>query len=195
MKKITTTTILTLMLSISAFAQESFESLWRQVDQLDQKKLPKSALKFVDTIYVKATKEKNAPQIIKSLLYKSKFSMILEEEAQLKIINDFKLHISKSASPTKNILQNLLANMYWHYFIENRYQFYNRTQTANKVNESDFRTWDLTTIFKEIHHNFSASLLNTKELQNTDITKFKEILVINNQERKESSQNLQTYFV
>ena len=81
---------------------------------------------------------------------KSKFNLILEEDAQLTIIADFKTEISKSAPPTKNILKNVLANLYWQYFKNNRWQFYNRTKTAEKVNTEDFRTWDLQTLFNEI---------------------------------------------
>ena len=118
-----------------------------------------------DKIYLKAEKENNTSQLIKSLLYKSKFSLILEEDAQLSIINNFKKHISKSTFPTKNVLQNMLANLYWQYFSQNRYKFYNRTKTAEKVDAIDFRTWDLNTLFKEIHTYFKASLESSEKLQ------------------------------
>ena len=163
-------------------AQDSFDNLWLEVEKLDAKNLPKSALARVDKIYLKAEKEKNASQLIKSLVYKSKFSLILEENAQLKIINNFKKHISNSTFPTKNILQNMLANLYWQYFTQNRYKFYNRTKTADRVNTTDFRTWDLNTLFKEIHLSFNASLENSEELQkiNTIFKKFNYDAVILN---------------
>ena len=67
-------------------------------------------------ISIKSDKENNNPQIIKSLFYKSKFSLKLEEDAQLTVINNFKKQISISKFPTKNILQNILANLYWQYY-------------------------------------------------------------------------------
>ncbi|AUC86435.1 alpha-2-macroglobulin [Polaribacter sp. ALD11] len=176
MKK-TTVTILTMILfSLTMSSQNNFDKLWTEVEKLEVDNLPKSALAFVEKIYVKANKEENAPQIIKSLFFKSKFSLILEEDAQLKVIHQFKHHISKSEFPTKNVLENVLANLYWQYFTQNRYKFYNRISTENKVGASDFRTWDLNTLFKEIHYYFNASLANETKLQKINIGNFEEIL-------------------
>ena len=184
MKKITTI-LMILLFSTLTNAQNNFENLWLEVEKFEVDNLPKSALKIVEKIYTKAEKESNSPQVIKALFYKSKFSLTLEEDAQLKVINEFKKHIYKSSFPTKNILENVLANLYWQYFTQNRYKFYNRTKTENKVDSSsnseqvqDFRTWDLNTLFKEIHCHFEASLENETKLQKTDIHSFAPILQI-----------------
>ncbi|MCG1035729.1 alpha-2-macroglobulin family protein [Polaribacter sargassicola] len=171
---------LLLILSVSNFsnAQDSFKNLWLQVESLEIENLPKSALEIVDKIYTKAEKENNSAQIIKSLFYQSKFSLTLEENAKLKIIHNFKKHIEKSNFPTRNVLENILGNLYWQYFNINKYTFYNRTRTANKVDIDDFRTWDLETLFEEIHCHFEASLENSLKLQETNITDFAPILEI-----------------
>ena len=177
MKKTTITLLIILLFSTISQAQDSFDTLWTDVEKLEVDNLPKSALNIVDKIYEKAEKEKNAPQLVKSLFYKSKFSLNLEEDAQLKIINSFKKHIDKSKFPTKNVLQNILANLYWQYFNQNKYKFYNRTKTTTKIDITDFRTWDLNTLFKEIHIYFNASLKNSEQLQKVTIHDFSEILI------------------
>ncbi|MFS4493604.1 alpha-2-macroglobulin family protein [Maribacter sp. 2308TA10-17] len=173
-------TILTIILfSQMAQAQknnDSFETLWKQVEKLEGEALTKSALKVVTSISEKAKKEKNSAQIVKALLYSSKYAMTLEEDAQMKIINDFKSEIAKAESPTKNILESYLANLFWQYFQQNRYQFYNRTKTEVKVDSIDFRTWDLTTLFKEISLHFDASLQNETVLKQTLVFEFDAIL-------------------
>ncbi|WBX77492.1 MG2 domain-containing protein [Tenacibaculum ovolyticum] len=176
MKKITTLLFMITLFSTTLNAQENYRNLWKQVQEFEKQNLPKSALKVVNTIYAKAEVAQNAPQIIKSLFYKSKFSLTLEEDAQLKIINQFKKHINKSSFPTKNVLENILANLYWQYFKENRWKFYQRTKTSDKVNKNDFRTWDLDTLFTEIHAYYQKSLENGLLLQQTDINKFNDIL-------------------
>ena len=108
-------------------AQTNYDALWKQVESFEIEGLPKSALEIVEQIAINAKAENNAPQTIKTVLYKSKFALIMLEDAQLKIINDFKTEISKSKSPTKNVLENMLANLYWQYFNQNRWKFYNRT--------------------------------------------------------------------
>ncbi|MBE7644455.1 alpha-2-macroglobulin [Tenacibaculum finnmarkense genomovar ulcerans] len=178
MKKIKTLLFMITIFSGALNAQENYNGLWEDVAKLEQQNLPKSALKVVETIYAKADVAKNSPQIIKALFYKSKFSLTLEEDAQLKIINQFKTHINKSAFPTKNVLENVLANLYWQYFNQNKWKFYNRTKTSEKVDTIDFRTWDLDTLFAEIHTHYQKSLENGLLLQQTDIREFSDILYI-----------------
>ncbi|WNW02956.1 MG2 domain-containing protein [Tenacibaculum sp. HL-MS23] len=177
MKKLTSILLLILFSSV-IHAQENYKNLWDEVEQFEKDNLPKSALKIVNIIYAKAEVAKNSPQIIKALFYKSKFSLTLEEDAQLKIINQFKKHIDKSSFPTKNVLENVLANLYWQYFNQNRWKFYQRTKRSEKIDENDFRTWDLDTLFAEIHNFYQKSLANGLLLQQTDISEFSDILHI-----------------
>lgn len=164
---------------------QSYEVLWKKVQQFESEALTKSALSTVQTIAEKAKKEQNSAQIVKALLYTSKYAMVLEEDAQLKIVTDFKTQITLSSFPTKNILENYLAGLYWQYFEQNRYQFYNRTHTETKVDTIDFRTWDLTTLFTEIGHHYDNSLMNAAGLQQLKLEDFKDLLI-----KHDGSENL-----
>ncbi|MCK0136519.1 alpha-2-macroglobulin family protein [Arenibacter sp. S6351L] len=178
MKKIATifTLILFSQMGQSQSTNDSYSSLWQRVQKLENEAMTKSALDIVTLISKKAKKEQNSVQIIRSLLYTSKYALNLEEDAQLKIVRDFKKEIDQSQFPTKNILEGYLANMYWQYFQQNRYQFYDRTTTEEKVDSIDFRTWDLSTIFHEISVHFDASLQKPLELQQLKVDAYKEIL-------------------
>jgi len=158
-------------------SQNNYTDLWKSVEKFEVEGLPKSALEVVDSISIKADKEHNNVQRIKALLFKSKFALILEEDAQLNIINNFKTQISQSEFPTKNILENLLANLYWQYFQQHRWQFYNRTKTSEKVNKDDFRTWDLQTLFDEISLHYQNSLQQQLLLQLEDLKNYDELLI------------------
>ncbi|SNR45909.1 TonB-dependent outer membrane receptor, SusC/RagA subfamily, signature region [Lutibacter agarilyticus] len=163
MKKIITLLISIVFILQNTQAQKStkyYEKSWKEVQQFELENLPKSALIIVDEIYSKAKKEENSTQTIKAIIYKSKFALTLEEEAQLSIINSLKKEISEAKFPTKNILQSVLANLYWQYFQQNRYKFYKRTKNTEKIDSTDFRTWDLNTIFTEIHTQYQHSLEN-----------------------------------
>ena len=146
-------------------AQNDFENKWKEVDKLENEGLTKSASDLVETIYKNAVKAENTPQRIKALLYISKYILTLEEDAQLNIVNRFKSEIDSSKKRvTKHLLENMLATMYWQYFQQNRYQYYHRTKTSEKVSE-DFRTWDLETLFTEIHTYYQRSLEDATLLQ------------------------------
>jgi uncharacterized protein YfaS (alpha-2-macroglobulin family) len=154
----------------------SYEQLWAKVHKLEREVLTKSALEIVETINAKAKKEEQHSQVIKSLLFKAKYGLILEEDAKLKTITNLKVEISKANFPVKNVLESYLANLYWQYYQQNRYQFYNRTATDTKIDTVDYRTWDLTTLFNEISFRFEQSLANPKKLQKETLKDFKEIL-------------------
>ena len=155
-----------------------YKALWDKVEKLEIEGLPESALKIVEDISKHAIKDNNDVQHIKTMLFKSKFALILEEDAQLKIINDFKEQISSSEFPVKNILENILANLYWQYFNQNRWRFYNRTKpSTNSGLIQDFRTWDLQTLFNQIHGHYQNSLENGLMLQLEPLNNFDDILV------------------
>ncbi|WP_282074524.1 alpha-2-macroglobulin family protein [Maribacter aquivivus] len=180
-----------LILTVFMFSQfgnsqqnNSFDQLWKQVEDFEDENLSKSALKQIEAIFKKAKSEKNEVQTVKALLYKSGFINKLEEDAKLTIVNDFKSEIAAADSATKSILHSHLANLYWQYYQQNRYQFNNRTKTAVKVDSVDFRTWDLDTLFKEIDYHFTSSLKNASTTQQLPISDYNEILVKNEESKK-----------
>lgn len=155
---------------------QDYETHWKEVEQLEANNLPKSANEKVGEIYNKAKAANNSPQVIKCLLHQSKYALTLEEDAQLSIVKSFEKEIATTDFPTKNIMESTLASLYWQYFQQNRWQFYNRTNTAEKVDPADFRTWDLHTIFEEIHLHFQNSLQNGFLAQQTELKDFEAIL-------------------
>ncbi|PTM09828.1 MAG: alpha-2-macroglobulin, partial [Bacteroidetes bacterium] len=173
----TITIIMILLFANLSHSQNNYSDLWKSVEKFEVEGLPQSALKVVETISEKAKTDDNNLQFIKALLFKSKFALILEEDSQLKVINDFKSQINTNEFPTKNILENVLANLYWQYFQQNRYKFYNRTNTSEKVDKDDFRTWDLQTLFAEISLHYQNSLEQQLLLQLEDLKSYDELLI------------------
>jgi hypothetical protein len=176
MKNVLSVLMIILFANLLHAQTPDYNNLWEKVEQFEIDGLPKSALKIVDNINKLATKDSNSAQLIKTMFFKGKFALVLEEDAQLKIINDFKSEIKKSAFPTKNILESLLANLHWQYFNQNRYKFYNRTKTSEKIDATDFRTWDLETLFSEIHAHYQNSLQNGLMLQLESLDKYSILL-------------------
>ena len=174
-------TILTIILfsgtGLPQQSDDAYSSLWKQIEKLEKEGLTKSALKVANQVSNKAQRENNTAQIVKSLLYVSKYMKILEEDAQLAIIRNFQTAITNSSFPVTNILESYLANLYWQYFQQNRYQFYNRSRTASKVDSTDFRTWDLRTLFNQIGFHFDKSLEEPGRLQNISVSEYESLLI------------------
>jgi uncharacterized protein YfaS (alpha-2-macroglobulin family) len=183
MKKIVFLSVFTFFSSL-IYAQNEFDSFWQKVAEFEKKGLPKSALSEVEKIYNLAKTKSNSAQLVKTILFKSKYALTLKENAQLKIVKELKNEIAKAKVPEKNILESILADLYWQYFKQNRWKFYNRTHTDKKIDSVDFRTWDLHTIFKEITKHHQNALQNSLELQQIPIKVFDPILVKHKESEK-----------
>ncbi|WP_242091694.1 alpha-2-macroglobulin family protein [Aestuariivivens sediminicola] len=173
--------IILLFSSLIEAQTTNYEDLWHKVEQYEKDGLPQSALKIVTAIGEKARKDGNSQQRIKSMLYQSKYALILEEEAQLNIIAHFKSEINNTTFPVKNILESILADLYWQYFNQNRWKFYQRTKldpSGASVSETDFRTWDLQTLFNVIHLHYQNSLDKGSKLQLEDLEAYDALLVL-----------------
>jgi TonB-dependent SusC/RagA subfamily outer membrane receptor len=167
------------LLCITANAQKDFyNKRWSDVYKYEVKDLPQSAARVVDSIYARAKKDGNVTEITKSLLYQSKLALVLKENAEPEIVEKFKKEIQVSKAPLKNLLESMLAEIYWQHFQFERWKFYNRSTTADTVNAEDFRTWDADAMLREIDHHFKNSLSEVALLQSTRLEKFDDILAL-----------------
>src|ERR1035437_6256532 len=130
---------------------------WKKVDSLAAKGLTKSALEVVQGIYDKAKAENNASQFVKAIIHRMKFEQYMEEYSLEKALNKLNEEAKEAHYPVKPVLQSMIAESYWQYYQNNRWKFYNRTETVN-FNNDDITTWDLKTIFSQVIKNYQASL-------------------------------------
>lgn len=50
----------------SALYAQTYDKLWKQVEQAQKKSLPQTVIKLADEIYRKGRQEQNAPQMLKA---------------------------------------------------------------------------------------------------------------------------------
>ena len=55
---------------IPAVQAQSFDKLWKEVEQAGKKSLPKTVIKLTDEIYRKGEKEKNSAQMLKAYMWR-----------------------------------------------------------------------------------------------------------------------------
>ena len=170
---------------ISLKKGKEYTQLWLRIDSLDDKGLPKSALKIVNKIYNEAKADNNTNQIIKSFIYKLYFSTQYDEDAFEKNIYQLQTEIKTAKYPTKNLLHSVLAQLYWQYYQNNKWKIMERTQTVN-FNNNDIKTWTIQAIVNKTIKEFNLSLKNSDSLKLTPILYFNDILI-----KGENSDNLQ----
>jgi len=167
--------IAVLLSTISASAQTSYNNIVFKIDSLIEVGLPKSALKEVVKLNALARKENNVAQIVRATIYNLKFQSYIQEDALVTIIRTLKSDIEHSAYPVKPILQSFLADMYWQYYQDNRYQFAGRSKLTKP--DTDFRNWDLSSLIDETTKYYKLSLKDAEKEQNTPVSILDGILV------------------
>ena len=153
----------------------TYDNLWQKADSLANLGLPKSALEVVEKIYAMSKKDKNDPQFIKSIMYKLKLESAFQENFHTGAIADLNKEILSAQEPVKQILQSILAEVYWKYYQNNRYRFNDRTQLLNN-NTDSIQTWDLSRLSRQIIKCYMASLGNPGLLKSIPISDYDAII-------------------
>ena len=158
---------------------KTYEKEWKKVQDFAKKNLPKSAFLEVKKIYDLAKKENQDAQSIKALIYMTGLQSENRENNELLSIREIESEIITSKQPVTSILKNILAELYWNYFQQHRYQLYNRTKTYN-YQKYDITSWDAEDFHKKISELFLQSIQSEKILQQTRLEPFDAIIVKGN---------------
>src|SRR6266487_1757373 len=174
--------ILAFLISLQTTAQrivKNYEKEWVQVDAFVKRELPKSALTQVKKIYLLAKKEKQDAQIIKALVYMTGLQEQVTENGGVNSLDDIEKEISTATEPAKSILNSMLADMYWNYYQQHRWQLYNRTNTS-AFRKDDIPTWTADDFHKRISDLYLQSVKNASLLQETNLNAYDAIIVKGN---------------
>ncbi|WP_299459424.1 alpha-2-macroglobulin family protein [uncultured Microscilla sp.] len=171
------TLVLACLVTIRGFSQKqaTYDGLWKKVDSLDSKRLPKDAYKVVNNIYAQAKKTNNASQLVKATVYKLRYIGAVKENSLIKSLEALRMEAASAQYPVKPLLHSMLAQIYWQFYQVNRYRFLNRSTTVN-AKQDDISTWDLHKVVHETIRQYKLSLANPQKLQQTKIDIYDDVL-------------------
>ncbi|GAK92941.1 hypothetical protein JCM19298_3429 [Nonlabens ulvanivorans] len=168
------TAILILFAMQQGIAQNFYIDKWREVEQFELQDRIEDATQVVDEIYKYARRKKDKDQYIKVFLFKSKYQLINEEEAQYKIIGELDKMIQEASFPNRNIYNGIRAKLLDDYARSNQWQIRNRT--AVDTDDVDFKTWDVTKFYSEVHKSYQASLEQPEKLVKIPLSDYSAII-------------------
>jgi len=179
--------LITLFVTHSAISQlpvKNYEKEWNKVDGLVKKGLPTSALEEAKKIYQLAKKDKQDAQVIKSLMYMIGLQGEAREDNQTKAIADLEKETNAAIEPARSILNSFLAELYWQYYQQHRWQLYNRTNTTVPIaigtKKDDIATWTADDLHKKIGDLYLVSIKNSSLLQQTRLNVYDAIILKGN---------------
>ncbi|QPH41455.1 alpha-2-macroglobulin family protein [Pedobacter endophyticus] len=165
-----------LLFSLPVFAQRKYSlNDFYRVDSIAVLAKPKEALALIEKINAQAQKEHDSPLLIKSTIYRMMFQSNLEEDAFDAILQNLRESIKRAEQPEKSILQSLLAETYFNYLQQNRWQMSKRTKVQGDIGD-DIKVWDINKLNDEIIKYYLLSVKETEQLQRTKLDVYESVL-------------------
>ncbi len=150
--------------------------MWKKVDEAMQQALPKTAIEQLDKIIASAKTDEAFDEAIRAVCRKYQTTMQIEGGSQAVAIKLLQADLPQYPAEMQPVLKAILANWYWNYYQQNRWQFQQRTQTAQAPGD-DFETWDLKRILAESEKLFIAALAERDALQKIPVETYSQLLV------------------
>lgn len=142
---------------------QSYERLWKKVEQAQEKSLPQTVVQLTDEIFRKAGREQNAGQLFKAYLYREAVKQQLTPDSLYAYLQDLEQWKDREENPANRaILHSLLASEYAGYLSKNRRSIESRT--ALQIVPADLREWSTNLFIDRIDAYSRASLADTAAL-------------------------------
>ena len=155
------------------------DSLWKLVQEAEEKDRPKTAIESLEKIIVAARTANRFPEAVKALAKKITLEGHIEgyrAEEQIVRLREIVDEWPENARP---ILETVLAHWYWNYFQQNQWRFLERTRTGESPGD-DIQTWDLPRILAEIDGHFVNALKAEEPLKRIPVADWDDLLAKGN---------------
>lgn len=143
---------------------QSYDKLWKQVEQAQQKSLPETIVRLTGEIYKKAEIEKNSPQMLKAYVWQMRFREEITPDSFYVSLNGLEQWVKTTDKPLdRAVLHSLIGSMYADYASQNRWKLNRRTDLEEVTPSNDIREWSknqfVTKVMSETAVTFQDSLL------------------------------------
>ncbi|MCB9286853.1 MAG: hypothetical protein H6560_05990 [Lewinellaceae bacterium] len=156
--------------------QDPYQAEWKVIDSLENEGLPRSALEKVNELYERAKKDEEPAQVVKTIIYRNKYQMQLEEQGAAKVILRMAGEAEEADFPVRPILYSLAGELYQRYADQNYWRLANRTTTAGFLPD-DLETWSLGQLLQEASRYYLMSVEDSR-LAEVPITDFDAITYV-----------------
>ncbi|MDR0506769.1 MAG: hypothetical protein LBH32_08160 [Dysgonamonadaceae bacterium] len=172
-----------ILLTLSVSAQTfPYEKNWKEIEQSADAGNVKSLLPKVNEIYEQAKKDKNAPEIVRTLVFQQQILQQTREDAEAAyklVIGNFEENLSDfknltDLETTTAVLQSLLANLYQQYAQNTQWKRHNITELETPPD--DIAEWSTRQLRNKAFGLYRISLENPEILKNAKTANFKQIL-------------------
>ena len=120
---------------------QSFDGLWKQVEQAEKQSRPQTVIRLAEEIYRKGEAERNSPQMIKAAVYRMKYQEQLTPDSFYVNMERLERWARSADEPLdRAVLHSLIAEKYAEYTVYNRWELNRGGEIVGAVPE-DMREW------------------------------------------------------
>ena len=141
-KKLGSFLLLLWVTSMNLMWAQSYDKLWKQVEQAGKKGLPQTVIQLTDQIYEKGLQEHNAGQMLKAYVCRETYQERLTPDSLYTRLPQLEQWArSEKDAVNRAILYSLLAGDYADFVQRNRSALSNRTEVEGEMSGEDIRLW------------------------------------------------------
>ena len=153
---------------IPAVQAQTFDKLWKQVEQAEKKSLPQTVIKLTGEIYQKGEAEKNSPQMLKAYMWRMKYRDMLTPDSLYTNVKELEQWAKQADKPMdRAILHSLIAGIYANYAANNQWQLRQRTEIVGEAPSADMREWTANMFVEKIRTSIKEAMADSVLLLNT----------------------------
>ena len=153
---------------IPAVQAQTYDKLWKQVEQAEKKSLPETVIKLTGEIYQKGEKEKNSPQMLKAYMWRMRYRDMLTPDSLYTNLNGLELWAKQTDQPMdRAVLHSLIAEIYSMYAFNNQWQLRQRTEIVGEAPSADMREWTANMFVEKVRTNVKEAMADSVLLLNT----------------------------
>jgi len=160
---------------------QSFDKLWKQVEQAEQKSLPQTVIKLADEIFRKGEKEKNTPQMLKAYMCRRDNQDMLTPDSFYVNLQGLEQWAKlEENTVSRAVLNSLVANIYADYAAGNRWELRQRTSLDLEENTlpKDIREWSGNLFMQQVMKYTGEALKDSVELLKTSSRSYVPFVVL-----------------
>ena len=162
-------------MAVAQSNNEPYKRDWEKADSLLNRGFPESAKKILDGVYAQAKAKNQQVAMLKAQLYLMRGDFMKNEDAAKDAILKAEKETASTGFPVSAVWQSITAQLYWNYYINNRWKILGRTATNTTGN--DFEQWDAAKFFDKIASLYKSSLSRAGELKQVNIAEYDPVLV------------------
>ena len=141
-------------------------------------KYPAKALQAADEFYEQSVKNNDTPLLIKSLILKTTFNLVIDKDRFQELITALEDRIkSEKNMAARSLLHSYVGELYNNHYQQNRYRINQRTPLEGYVPEK-MNEWSGNLFREKIFQHYLASIENGVILQQTPVKTYDPILLM-----------------